>query len=209
MSEDIKNKKENEKKVEAIEMKAILLGNSGVGKTNLINTCVGLQFDEGTNPSSTGSFVQKLIKTDNKNYLLNLWDTAGQEVYKSITKIFLKKSELVIFVYDITDKKSFDNLEYWITMSKEMIDNDFISAIVGNKMDLYMIEQVKEEEARKYAESKGMQFQLVSAKDNPKGFTIFLKELLEGTEGLSKTEILKEIININNDDNKVKKPCLC
>ena len=182
-----------EEKLEKIQIKAILLGNSGVGKTNLINTCVGMEFDHGTIPTTSGAFVQKNIKIDDKEYIINLWDTAGQETYKSLTKIFLKKSQIVIFVYDITDLKSFKDLESWIKISEEMIDNDFVSAIVGNKIDLYMIEQVNEETARKYAESKGMLFQLVSAKDNPKSFSNFLKELVEEQIGISKSEIREQL----------------
>ena len=182
-----------EEKLEKIQIKAILLGNSGVGKTNLINTCVGMEFDHGTIPTTSGAFVQKNIKIDDKEYIINLWDTAGQETYKSLTKIFLKKSQIVIFVYDITDLKSFKDLESWIKISEEMIDNDFVSAIVGNKVDLYMIEQVNEETARKYAESKGMLFQLVSAKDNPKSFSNFLKELVEEQIGISKSEIREQL----------------
>ena len=182
-----------EEKPEKIQIKAILLGNSGVGKTNLINTCVGMEFDHGTVPTTSGAFVQKNIKIDDKEYIINLWDTAGQETYKSLTKIFLKKSQIVIFVYDITDLKSFKDLESWIKISEEMIDNDFVSAIVGNKVDLYMIEQVNEETARKYAESKGMLFQLVSAKDNPKSFSNFLKELVEDQVGISKSEIREQL----------------
>ena len=182
-----------EEKPEKIQIKAILLGNSGVGKTNLINTCVGMEFDHGTIPTTSGAFVQKNIKIDDKEYIINLWDTAGQETYKSLTKIFLKKSQIVIFVYDITDLKSFKDLESWIKISEEMIDNDFVSAIVGNKVDLYMIEQVNEETARKYAESKGMLFQLVSAKDNPKSFSNFLKELVEEQIGISKSEIREQL----------------
>ncbi len=182
-----------EEKPEKIQIKAILLGNSGVGKTNLINTCVGMEFDHGTVPTTSGAFVQKIIKIDDKEHIINLWDTAGQETYKSLTKIFLKKSQIVIFVYDITDLKSFRDLESWIKISEEMIDNDFVSAIVGNKVDLYMIEQVNEETARKYAESKGMLFQLVSAKENPNSFSNFLKELVEDQVGISKSEIREQL----------------
>ena len=202
-------KEDEDENLEKIPLKVILLGNSGVGKTNLINTCIGMEFDNGNIPTTSGSFVQKTIKIDDKIYLLNLWDTAGQETYKSLTKIFLKKSNIVIFVYDITDLKSFKDLESWIQISDEMIENNFLCAIVGNKTDLYMREQVNEEQARKYAESKGMQFQLVSAKENPKVFGLFLKELIENHEGITKTDT-KEFINITKlikEDRKKLCPC--
>ena len=201
--------KKDEKIEEEITMKVILIGNSGVGKTNLINTCIGLNFDEGTNPSTSGSFVQKKINIGYKQYILNIWDTAGQETYKSITKIFIKNSELVIYVYDITDIKSFNDLEDWIKMTVEMIGNDYIGAIVGNKDDLYLNSQVNEEEARKYAESKGMKFQLVSAKTNPGLFTEFLKEIIQGNEGLlSQNDTLKGNISLKSD-NYAEKSCQC
>ena len=192
-------------------MKVILLGNSGVGKTNLINTCVGQQFQEDTTVTTSGTFSQKNIKIGDETYDLNLWDTAGQEKYESITKIFLKKSEIVIFVYDITDIKSFNDLEKWIKLTEEMIDNDHICGIVGNKEDLYSIEQVKGETARKYADSKKMQFQLVSAKDNPIGFINFLVDLVIEHKGLSKPE-KRETIGLNKEDHKAfkrNKKCIC
>ena len=189
-----------------IEIKAILLGNAGVGKTNLINTCVGLDFNGGSNPTTSGSFVSKNIKLNDKNYLINIWDTAGQERYKSITKIFLKKSEIVFFVYDITDIKSFNDLKEWIDISKEMIDNEFVGAIIGNKSDLYMNEQVNEEEARKFADSNGLLFKLVSAKKEPKVFINLINELIEEREGIVKGNS-KGHINIRKDVIENKKKC--
>jgi len=194
---------------EKIELKAILVGNSGVGKTNLINRCVGLKFDHDISSTTSGTFVQKPFKIDDKNYVINLWDTAGQERYKSLTKIFLKSSDIVIFVYDITDIQSFKSLEEWISICKEMINNEYVCGIVGNKMDLFTKEQVKEDEARKYADQKGMQFQLCSAKDTPQNFEMFLKDLLEEHQGISKSvSISKENIKLN-ERVTVNKKCNC
>ena len=189
MSDD-ENENENQN-----EIKAILLGNAGVGKTNLINRAIGLKFDENYNSTSSGIFRTKKIEIGNKSYTVNLWDTAGQEIYKSITKIFVKRSKIVIFVYDITDKKSFDDLEGWIKMCKDLLDNDYICGIAGNKMDLYSIEQVTENEARKFAENQKMKFQLVSAKENPESFDNFLKELIDGNP------LFKSETNISNSNN--------
>lgn len=163
------------------EIKAILIGNPGVGKTNLINTCLGMDFDSEYNSTSSGSFRTKKLIIDNKLYTLNLWDTAGQETYKAITKIFIKNSQIVIFVYDITDIQSFKDIDDWIEMCKQNLDpNEYISGIVGNKFDLYLNEQVSEKDVRQFAESRGMKFALVSAKENPEAFEIFLKELIDG-----------------------------
>ena len=191
------------------EMKVILLGNSGVGKTNLINTTMGNNFDAESQTTTSATFSQKEIKIGKESYYLNLWDTAGQERYHSVTKIFLKKSEIVVFVYDITDETSFNDLEKWIKLSKEMIDNDYTCGIVGNKADLFSNEKVKEEFGRKYAESKKMMFQLVSAKENPSLFINFLKDLVMDHKGCTKSENMENIVLKENNKLKKKEKCNC
>jgi small GTP-binding protein len=162
------------------EIKVILLGNSGVGKTSLINTCIPNNYDrEQENiPTLSSYYIQKKIELEDKIYILNLWDTAGQEAYLGITKLFFKGSEIIIFVYDICAKNSFKDLDKWIQMTEEIIENKHICAIIGNKNDLYLEAQIKEEEGKKFAESKQFKFKLVSAKTDPKGFNDFLEELV-------------------------------
>ena len=139
-----------------IENKVILLGEPGVGKTTLIRVSIGEKFEEIYTPSISLSFFSKTVTFNNKNYMFNLWDTIGQEKFKTLTKIFYKNSKVIIFVYNITDKKSFKNLEYWLdSVNTELGNEKYIKAIVGNKSDLFLNEQVKEEEARKFAISKG------------------------------------------------------
>ena len=199
---------------EKSEIKAILIGNPGVGKTNLINTCLGMDFDSQYISTSSGSFRTKKIIIDDKLYTVNLWDTAGQETYKAITKIFIKNSQIVIFVYDITDIHSFKELDEWIEMCKQNLDqNEYISGIVGNKFDLFLKEQIPEKEARQFAQDRGMKFALVSAKDNPEAFEIFLKELIDGNPMFSSTNIdspkKKDKIELKNIDSKKKKKKFC
>ena len=161
------------------EIKAILVGSSGVGKTNLINVSVGKEFNEELKPTICCSLLQKNIIINNSKYCINLWDTMGQEAYKGISKLFFRESQIVIFVYDITSHESFKNLEEWIKMANDVINGDYISGIVGNKNDLYLQSQVPEEEAQKYAKEKNMLFKLVSAKNDPQGFEDFLIELVK------------------------------
>jgi small GTP-binding protein len=199
---------------EKSEIKAILIGNPGVGKTSLINTCLGMDFDSQYISTSSGSFRTKKIIIDDKLYTVNLWDTAGQETYKAITKIFLKNSQIVIFVYDISDIHSFKELDDWIEMCKQNLDpNEYISGIVGNKFDLFLKEQIPEKEARQFAQDRGMKLALVSAKDNPEAFEIFLKELIDGNPMFSSTNIdspqKKGKIELKDTDSKKKKKKCC
>ena len=133
-------------------IKAILLGESGVGKTNLINAAIGNEFDDNSPSTYYNSFVEKYFEINNKKYLLNIWDTIGQEQFRPLTRIFFKDSKIVIFVYDKSLRKSFDELNYWINEVKTLLGNDIIIAIVGNKADLdEKDEDVDENEARKFA----------------------------------------------------------
>ena len=163
---------------EDFSYKVILLGNSGVGKTNLINTSIGKLFNQEEEATITSTYVRKTIILKGQNFIVDLWDTCGQEKYRSLTKVFLRGAKIIIFVYDITDRISFDELKYWIEMAQETEVN-CIFGIVGNKMDLFLNEVVPEELARNFAKSKEFKFRLVSAKEDPKSFNRFLEELVQ------------------------------
>ena len=161
------------------EYKVIFLGNSGVGKTQLINSILGNKFDSESLSTTNATFLSKYIKIKKKNYKINLWDTAGQEIYKSITSLFVKGSCIVIFVYDITAQTSYADLEFWIEKSQEILENNCIYAIVGNKMDLFYEQKIQENTAKNLAESKGFFFRQLSAKSEPQGVNDFIYMLLE------------------------------
>ena len=150
-------------------IKIVLIGNSGVGKTCISQRYINEDKDKDIDlqPSSTigASYFQKFLDIDGKTINIDIWDTAGQEKYRGMGKMFYKDAHIVLFIYDITNKKSFTELqEEWY---KELIENgekNVVCAVVGNKSDLYLDEQVKEEEAREWAEQIGAIYSLVSAK---------------------------------------------
>jgi len=181
---------EKEEEDEIVEIKAILLGESGVGKTNLANAAVDLRFDQNSKSTVNALYVQKKMNILGKDYELRLWDTAGQEQYRALTKLFYKDSKVVIFVYDITNKKSFTDLKYWINEIKETLGDEPILGIVGNKYDLNEFQEVDENIAKKFAEENGMKFKLVSTKNEPKSFKIFLRMLMK--EYIKKTNKIDE-----------------
>ena len=118
------------------------------------------------------------MKIGDNSFTLNLWDTIGQEKYRSLTKIFIKDSKIVIFVYDITRLESFKELDYWYSTIKEVLGDSAVLGIAGNKHDLYTKEQVSEETAKKYAEERNIDFKLTSAK-NKTSFNSLLEDLLK------------------------------
>lgn len=195
-----------ENRTEPKGIKAILLGESGVGKTNLINVAIGSSFDDNSSSTYYNSFVEKYFEINNKKYILNIWDTIGQEQFRPLTRIFFKDSKIVIFVYDKSLRKSFDELNYWIGEVKKFLGNDIIIAIVGNKADLdENDEDVDENEARQFAISMNAKFKMTSAKINGKGFVNFLKELLIDYINKSNGNINKENIGIVIDTESHRK----
>ena len=194
-----------------IENKAIFLGEAGVGKTSLIKVSIGDKFDKTYNSSISLSFFPKKVTYKDKNFIFNLWDTIGQEKYRSLTKIFYKNSKIVIFIYDITNKDSFKNLEYWIdSVNNELGSEKYIKAIVGNKSDLYLQEEVTDEEAKQFAKSKEAKFKRCSAKEDPISFIKFLDELC--VESIQQNEGNRRDESISLDRKamkKDKKSCNC
>ena len=159
-------------KKQNIDNKLVLIGDSKVGKTSLISRFVCGLFDQNMTSTDGVSYAIKKIEYKHLNITLdlNIWDTAGQEKYKPLTKFLYKDAPMIILVYDTTSKESFDNLKYyWYEKIKENIEGneeDIVFGIAGNKSDLYDNEEVPEEEARNFAKSINAIFALTSAKDN-------------------------------------------
>lgn len=158
---------DSEKK--APNVKVVLLGDSGVGKTCLITRYISETFEQNTASTNGASYASKNVNYDKlkKTITLDIWDTAGQEKYKALTKFFYKDAAIAILVYDITQKNSFESIKsYWYEQVKENGEKTFVLGIVGNKSDLYEQEEVPENEARQFAQSIGAIFALTSAKMN-------------------------------------------
>ena len=183
----------------AKSVKAVLLGESGVGKTCIIARFINNTFENNIMSTTGASYAGKTMSFDEfggKCIKFEIWDTAGQEKYRSLTKIFLKGAKIVIFVYDITNLNSFKELNYWFESTKEIINEKIVMGIVGNKSDLFLKEEVKESDARALAKQKGFDFALTSAK-NSTMFCEFLEKLLKKYLGQEDEE--------NDEDNTNKK----
>ena len=167
------------------EIKLIILGDTGVGKTSIINRYIENKFTDNI-PSTVGSnYIGKNLKRGDKQYVLNIWDTTGQEKYRSVTKLFVQDSKIVVLVYSINSKESFNVLDIWYKQVLDICGENIIIAIVGNKTDLFDQneyednELVSEEEGKKYATDKNALFKLVSAKIDRKGINSLFDELLD------------------------------
>ena len=192
-----------------LEIKIILLGETATGKTTLINTYYGEKFNSNAISTSVCQSNIKKLKINNKQYIINIWDTAGQEKFRSLTQNFIKGSNIVILVYDITRRDTFLELNYWFDVASLELGKNAIFGVAGNKIDLFYINQVTNEEGELFANQKECIFSLTSAKENPKSFEDLVTKLLE--KYLKNNHIIKEneniIISENKKEKKVKKKC--
>ena len=164
-------------------IKIALLGENFVGKTNLMNAFIGDNFKEDYESTSSPIWFKEKIKFRKDNFIYNIgytiWDMPGFEEYRSINKMFIEGSKIILIVYSIDNKKSFDEVDFWIKFVKDNIENDkYIIALVANKSDLFLKQEVSDREGEEKAKYHGMDFLITSAKTNRKSIQEFVKKLI-------------------------------
>ena len=150
-------------------VKVVLLGEAGVGKTCIISRFVNNMYEDKTMSNISAAYATKTMKFDafgGKEIKYELWDTAGQEKFRAVTRFLYKDAQVVILVYDITVKESFNEIkDYWYNQVKENCPTNTIICLAGNKCDLFEREAVTEEEGKELAEDIGAIFKLTSPKE--------------------------------------------
>ena len=197
-------------------VKISLIGGSAVGKTCIIRRYSNDTFVENPPSTTGGSYSEKFVTIDNKDIQLNLWDTAGQEKFRAIGKHFYKDAYIIIMVYDISKKDTFEEIkEIWYPDVKQNGEKYGVLAVVGNKSDLYEEEEVSENEAKEFAKEIGAFFMLVSAKTGNNVNQLFealLRQYL-GKEFTKKVEEMKKNkgdtkqLKMDKTKDKKKKGC--
>ena len=159
--------------------KITLIGDSGVGKSSIIGRFITGFFNEEMNSTLGLNYSQKFYEKNGKKISLNLWDTAGQEKFRSLGKNFYNDSFIIIIVYDICNKASFQSIkEVWYPDIQRFGEKVNIIALVGNKKDKYEEEEVPEEEAKSYAKEIEANFVWVSA-NNGDGIEYMFQSLAD------------------------------
>ena len=151
---------------ETIHLKCVLLGETAVGKSSLINRFVSNTFKNDFKSTMVGYCSSKEINFEKYDRKINfeIWDTAGQEKYRALAKIFYQDSKVTLLIYDITRKDSFEALKnYWYKEVRDNSSQDVVLVLVGNKSDLYEYEEVTEEQAEEFAKSINAIYQQTSA----------------------------------------------
>ena len=144
--------------------KYIIIGDAYVGKSNLLLRYAHGQFKDDYQLTIGVEFAAKNVKIRGKTYRIQIWDTAGQESFRSITRGYYKSSVCALVVYDISNKESFNNISTWIEDCKNQSPKTIYFVLVGNKSDLEDKRQVSTEEGQELAEKYGIPFYETSAK---------------------------------------------
>ena len=166
-------------------IKLLIIGDSSVGKSNFMSRFIEDKFNTSYMTTSGIDLKTADIQIKNKKIRIQLWDTAGQEKYKAITKNLFLKVMGAIIIYDITSEKSYINLKEWVKMVKEECGPHMKIIIVGNKLDLADERIIDEEEAMNYAKEQKTDYIETSCKTGEnvkKSITILCEKILETKE---------------------------
>ena len=172
------NQGQNSEKIEEV-IKLIIIGSVSVGKTSLLIRYATGKFQNILKSTSTPSYIPKTKMVNNKLYEIRLWDTAGQEKYRSLTKIFIKDAKIALLVYAIDDENSFKDLDMWLNIVKEVNNEKIILGIAANKADIYDKAKVTDEQGKQYAKKIGASWSSTSSLQDDNGIDGLVDELLE------------------------------
>ena len=196
--------------------KLIFLGDQNVGKSCILNRFMSDSFSEDYQATIGLDFQSKNVQIDNQDIHLLLYDTAGQEKFRSLIPMYTRDANIIILVYDICCKDSFLHLPEWLNDLTNINKNEVIFALVGNKIDLAEKREVNTEEGQKFAEDNDYIFQELSAKTGEGFSDLFYKSLFErirtkfrpgGQQPASEVKDIKFNIEQEAKKNETKKGC--
>jgi len=200
--------------------KVVLIGDSGVGKSNLLSRFTRNEFSLESKSTIGVEFATRSIIVDGKTIKAQIWDTAGQERYRAITSAYYRGAVGALLVYDITRHTTFESVERWLKELQDHTDNNIVVMLVGNKADLRHLRAVSTEDSQALAERESLYFMETSALESTNvenAFTqvltqiyrIVVKKALDVSEEPSALPPQGQAINIKDDVTATKKPMCC
>ena len=187
-----------------------LLGDAGVGKTSILTRFCDNTFKESYNNTIGVDFRLVTLKYKDIISKLHLWDTAGQERFRSLTLNYLHNSHGFLFIFDITNKDSFDNIVNWINLSFDNNKNSVINFLIGNKCDQNSSRKVEESEAQQFAKEKGLIYLETSAKSDENIQKLFFYCVYKLIKYYEKNDYIEEdnaqLNSSNTEEIKIQRP---
>lgn len=195
-------------------LKLIIIGDCSVGKSCLMQRFLSQHIRELHEPTVGVEFGAKVLKVNNEEIKLQIWDTAGSEQFKSITRTYYRSAAAAILVYDITNRNSFDHLAVWLEEARVNGNPSISVIVVGNKIDLGAQRKVAFQEGLDWANQNGLLFLEASAKTNQRVEEVFMKCSMDVLEKIKSGEIdlsnqasgiaMKVKRNISNSEQETK-----
>ncbi|KAI0010615.1 ras family-domain-containing protein [Daldinia bambusicola] len=145
--------------------KVVLIGDSGVGKSNLLSRFTRNEFNLDSKSTIGVEFATRSIQVDSKTIKAQIWDTAGQERYRAITSAYYRGAVGALLVYDISKHQTYENVTRWLKELRDHADANIVIMLVGNKSDLRHLRAVPTEEAKSFASENHLSFIETSALD--------------------------------------------
>jgi len=192
--------------------KILLVGNSGVGKSSILNQFVDKVYHDEYISTIGVDFKIHTLKIDDKTVKLQVWDTAGQERFRTITNSYYRGAHGILLVYDITDRQSFLDISNWQKEIEHHAKSNVIRVLIGNKCDLKRKRQVSEQEGRELANQMLIPFLEASAKANQNVIEAFIKmaRKISELEGpLIRSPTQSSVVLIGNPINPTDKGYCC
>ena len=197
-----------------IVLKLLLLGDSSVGKTSILLKYISNKFDESSISTVGVDYMDKIIDYNKFKIKLQIWDTSGEEKFRTITKNFYRNADGLLVVFDLTKKESYVHIKSWINEAKE--NNDKLKTLlIGNKLDLKDERIVAIDVAKQFAEKNNLKYIETSAKDGTNINELFQAIIDLLFDGKSSEEILHEFtkqdssLSVVDDSMEVKKKKAC
>jgi len=200
--------------------KVVLIGDSGVGKSNLLSRFTRNEFSLESKSTIGVEFATRSINVDGKMIKAQIWDTAGQERYRAITSAYYRGAVGALLVYDITRHVTFENVERWLKELRDHTEHNIVVMLVGNKSDLRHLRAVSTEDAQTFAEREGLYFIETSALESTNVenafkqvltqiYRIVSKKALDVSEDNAAAPAQGQTINVKDDVTATKKVGCC
>ncbi|XP_057976524.1 ras-related protein RABA2a [Malania oleifera] len=198
--------------------KVVLIGDSGVGKSNLLSRFTRNEFCLESKSTIGVEFATRTLQVEGRTVKAQIWDTAGQERYRAITSAYYRGALGALLVYDVTKPTTFENVSRWLKELRDHADSNIVIMLIGNKTDLKHLRAVATEDAQGYAEKEGLSFietSALEATNVEKAFQTILAEIYRiiSKKSLSSDESVPanikegQTIVVGAADTNTKKPC--
>ncbi|GFY94684.1 RAB GTPase 11C [Actinidia rufa] len=198
--------------------KVVLIGDSGVGKSNLLSRFTRNEFCLESKSTIGVEFATRTLQVEGRTVKAQIWDTAGQERYRAITSAYYRGALGALLVYDVTKPTTFENVSRWLKELRDHADVNIVIMLIGNKTDLKHLRAVATEDAQGFAEKEGLSFietSALEATNVEQAFQMILSEIYRiiskkslASEDSAPTSIKEgKTLVVGGDETSTKKPC--